>query len=67
MNIPTDNYYKPTTGKKDGLLHYTDDNNSSLNFRLCLPLTLFHSAIDKVHEEFHAGLHFARYHFNHCC
>ena len=37
-----------------------DDNFSSQVFRLCLPLTLFHYAFDKVHALSHAGLHIAQ-------
>ena len=43
---------------------YTDSNLSSQSSRLCLWLTLFPSAFDKVHEHFHAGLHIAQYIFN---
>ena len=44
----------------DKIPHYTDDNFSTHDFRLCIPLTIFHSASDIVHEISHAGLHFVR-------
>ena len=43
---------------------YTDDIFSSEEFRLCLPQTMFQSALDKVHSKSLAGLHFAEWNIN---
>ena len=42
----------------------TDDNFSFQVSLLSLPLTLFHSAFDKFHEHYHAGLHIVQLKFN---
>ena len=46
------------------LPQYADDDDSSQNSRLCLPLILFYSALDKYQEHSHAGLHIAQYKFD---
>ena len=48
------------------LPQYIDDKVSSQNSRLSLPLSLFHSAFDKVHVESHACGHIAQYKCNQC-
>ena len=47
----------------DILQQYTDDKFSSQTSRLCLRLSLFHSAFDGVHEQSHARLHLAQINF----
>ena len=54
MNIPEN--WKIDLEKIDKLPHYTDDNLSCRKSRLCLPMTLFYSAFDKVHEHSYAGV-----------
>ena len=61
-NLYFDEITKPKTietqhlEKKDEHSQYIDDNLSSQLSGLGLPLNLFHSAFDKVHEHSHASL-----------
>ena len=47
----------------DELPQYNDNLSSEFS-RLCLPVCLFQSALDEVHEHSQSGLHFAQYNFN---